>query len=249
MKELQYINHRWGFIRETENMAIKLGVDVITGLPYTPLSQYLDEAIFPELRGRWEANKCPPFVREAFAQNRSDTDDSKGIVKRIRPDYFYEEEKIIIEFYGVGHYKSTAKTEGLYATSGKISRMDYDEERETFFREKGYTLYVVPYFIQLTKESVKNIFNISCSEDLFPNEVPSFRVSSGNTPGFLPEKGLKKMVKEFQKYAPSQYEPNLNYLKEYDKLLEKRFPQNADIYKELITGTERFEKAWNELKS
>ena len=73
--------HRWGFLRETNQMAIDAGVDRDTGLHRTGLEDYL-AVIFPEIDSHeWIHDKV-----------------IDGIGCRIRPDYRCERLKLIIEF-------------------------------------------------------------------------------------------------------------------------------------------------------
>lgn len=104
---------KWGFLRETKEMAKKAGVDKDTGLHRTGLEEYLS-AIFPETRD-WIHNQRIPNSERLF-----------------RPDYRSKALNLIVEFDGLQHYtrpdiilKDDEKT-NFYQTQGyKVVRIPY----------------------------------------------------------------------------------------------------------------------------
>ena len=77
---------KWGFVRETRDMAS--GTDKETGLNRTGLEDYI-KVIFPEIpEDNWVHDKPIP---------------DSG--RRIRPDYRCEDLKLLIEFDGLQHYQ------------------------------------------------------------------------------------------------------------------------------------------------
>jgi len=77
----------FGFVRETEEEALKAGVDV-TGIPRTGLDIYL-KTIYPDVQD--------------FAHNKA----FPGL--RIRPDYRSDTLKLIVEFDGIPHFLNKAQ--------------------------------------------------------------------------------------------------------------------------------------------
>ena len=76
---------KWGFLRETKELAQKAGIDKDTGLHRNGLDEYLN-VIFPHVND-WIHDKSI---------------DLDG--KKYRPDYRSETLKLIVEFDGLPHY-------------------------------------------------------------------------------------------------------------------------------------------------
>lgn len=104
---------KWGFLRETKEMAKKAGIDKDTGLHRTGLEEYLS-AIFPETCD-WIHNQRIPNSERLF-----------------RPDYRSKTLNLIVEFDGLQHYtrpdiilKDDEKT-NFYQNQGyKVVRIPY----------------------------------------------------------------------------------------------------------------------------
>lgn len=140
--------------------------------------------------------------------------------RRLRPDYRSEELKLIVEFNGLQHYTSP----------NNILR---DKTKEEFFTGLGYKVVVIPYFIQLTNKAAKILFDVSVSEPLFDENIPSLLSEDKCTPAFLCPLGIKRMAEDFIKF-PEQYEININSMKEEDLIL---------------TSWDLLEREYNNLKS
>lgn len=161
---------KWGFLRETNYMAEKAGIDKDTGLHRTGMEDYL-KVIFPEIPDeKWIHNKT-----------------IKGSGRRSRPDYRCETLKLIIEFDGVQHYQSP----------DCIKR---DNENQRFYEELGYKVVRIPYFIQLSNNVVKSMFGRDIDEPLFDESIPSLGVKGRNTPAYCCPEGIKRMSREFNCY-------------------------------------------------
>lgn len=195
-------NNKWGFLRETNKMANKAGIDKDTGLHRTGMEDYL-AVIFPEIGvGEWIHDKT-----------------ISGIDRKIRPDYRCERLKLIIEFDGVQHYQ-------------KPDRIKADMENQKLYENNGYKVVRIPYFIQLSNSVVKSMFGRNVKEVLFDESIPSLGVESRNTPAYCCPAGLKRMAREFHNYpmqydvnvkaledANDEYLTGVSMLKEeYDKL-------------------------------
>lgn len=108
------ITNKWGYIRETREMAQK-ATESYPNSKFSGFEDYL-EVLYP---GKvWVHDK--PFGKH------------DGQSYRIRPDYLCEEEKLIIEFDGLQHYTSPSnilkdqKNQSIYEKFGyKVIRIPY----------------------------------------------------------------------------------------------------------------------------
>ncbi len=176
--------NKWGFLRETTELAQKAGIDRDTGLHRTGLNEYL-KIIFPEIAD-WVHDKTIPMELTGYKK------------LRIRPDYRSEQLKLIIEFDGLQHYTNP-------------NQIKQDENNTKLYESFGYKVVRIPYFIQLTNKCVKLLFNREINEPLFNENIPSIGIKGKNTPAFLCPAGAKRMKQEFQKF-PDQYQINKNFL-------------------------------------
>lgn len=175
----------WGFLRETKEKATAAGIDKDTGIKRTGLDEYL-AVIFPDVND-WVHDKVFDDLFE-------------GEKTRKRPDYISKRIKLIVEFDGLQHYTNPDK-------------IILDEENTSFYEEHGYKVVRIPYFIQLTKRAVKQMFDVDMSVDLFNESIPSIGPKGQNSPAYLCGAGIVRMAKEF-KLFPEQYLVNINFLKE-----------------------------------
>lgn len=182
--------NKYGFLRETEESAIKAGIDPVTGLHRTSLDKYL-QIIFPKIND-WIHDKTIP--KELI----------NNIKSMKRPDYRSEKLKMIVEFDGIQHY-----------TNPDIIIKDIESTK--FYESLGYKVIRIPYFIQLTNEVVKILFNINVKEKLFPDTIPSLTYKGRNTPAYLCIMGIERMRKEFKKF-PQQYKINKKHLEKENNL-------------------------------
>ena len=163
-------NSKWGFLRETQELAVKAGIDKVTGLHRTGMEIYL-KVIFPEIKeNEWIHDKTIP-----------------GIERRIRPDYRCERLKLIIEFDGVQHYQQP-------------DTIKKDVVNQSLYKKLGYKVVRVPYFIQFTNDVVKTMFDRNVKQKLFDPTIPSMGSKGRNTPAYCCPAGLVRMAEEFHKY-------------------------------------------------
>jgi hypothetical protein len=74
-----------------------------------------------------------------------------------RPDYRSEELKLIVEFDGDQHYKATQK----------IKR---EIQKSETYTQMGYKVVRIPYFVQLSESTIKNLFGIDIKyQQTFPH--------------------------------------------------------------------------------
>lgn len=197
------MNKKWGFLRETNALAKKAGLDKDTGLHRTGLEDYL-KVIFP---------KIEDWIHDKALGNFN------GKLYRNRPDYRSEKLELIIEFDGLQHYT-------------KPDVIEKDFKTTELYKMLGYKVVRIPYFIQLSNKVVKTLFDLDVTEELFDETVPSLGVGGQNTPAYLCPAGLKRMAEEFRKF-PEQYETNLAFLKKQNdpfrtgiEFLEKEYKKH-----------------------
>lgn len=188
--------YEWGYLRETEEKALKAKINPVYGMHRTGLDTYL-KVIFPNTKD-WIHDKRVP-----------------NCIKNTRPDYRSESLKLIIEFNGLDHYT-------------KPNIILKDIEKEKMYKDMGYKVVQIPFFIQLTNQAVEKMFGVIVKEQLFDGNVPSLLICDKCTPAYLCPLGIKRMAKDFQKY-PEQYEINMQSMKNEDlqltswDLLEKEY--------------------------
>ena len=176
--------YKWGFLRETNALAKKAGIDKATGLHRTGLEEYL-KAIFP--------------VTNDWIHDRA-IGEMNGQRYRKRPDYRSETLRIIIEFDGLQHY-----------TNPDV--IEKDIESTKLYNDFGYKVVRIPYFIQLTNTAVMSMFDLEVSENLFDEKFPSLSTVGRNSPAYLCPDGVKRMAEEFRKF-PEQYKTNIEFLRQ-----------------------------------
>ena len=167
-----------------ECSANAFGIDSLTGLHRTGLDIYL-KVIFPNTQD-WIHDK-------AFGMHN-------GVLYKIRPDYRSDSLSLIVEFDGTPHY-----TNPIIITK--------DDKHTEIYRNNGYKVVRIPYFIQLTNEAVEELFGVKVKEPLFNVKYPSLGgMDMKHNPSCLCPEGVKRMAKEFKRF-PKQYEINLQSLK------------------------------------
>lgn len=184
------MNKKWGFLRETNAMAKEAGIDRDTGLHRTGLEDYL-RVIYPNTHD-WIHDKALGKIN--------------GTLYRSRPDYRSEQLKLIIEFDGLPHY-----------TNPDI--IEKDIKNTDLYTSFGYNVVRIPYFIQLTKKAVRELFHVDLSENLFNEQVSSLGIKGRNTPAYLCPAGIKRMAEEFKRF-PDQYKTNLDFLKKQNDIFK-----------------------------
>ena len=176
---------QWGYLRETREDAKKAGNDPDTKLCRTGLIDYLLK-IFPDVPEE-------DWIHDKTLGSSCD--------RKVRPDFRNENKKLIIEFDGLQHYTNP-------------KNIIKDKENTEYYESLGYKVIRIPYFIQLTKTVIKQMFDVDMDEEMFSDDYGSMGPNGGCTPAFIPHLGLVRMAKEFKKY-PEQYEINMKKMKEY----------------------------------
>ena len=122
------MKNKWGFLRETSELAKKAGIDKDTGLHRTGLDEYL-KVIFPNIED-WIHDKTLGKIND--------------ITYKSRTDYRSETLKLIIEFDGLQHYT-------------KPDIIEKDIRLTKVYEDLGYKVVRIPYFIQLSNKAVKKL--------------------------------------------------------------------------------------------
>lgn len=163
----------YGFLRETTADAEKDGFDKEFNLCRTGLEIYLAK-IFPNIHD-WIHDKAIPNLK-----------DLNNKARRIRPDYRSEALKMIVEFDGLPHYN-------------QVLSIIKDEENTKIYETNGYKVVRIPYFIQLSKSVVKQLFQVDIQEKLFDESIPSLGIKNlACLPASLCPLGVQRMAKEKQ---------------------------------------------------
>ena len=194
---------KYGYLRETKELAEKAGVDPVTGVVRTGLDEYLS-VIFPKTTD-WIHDKAIGEIN--------------GVKYRCRPDYFSPSLKLIVEFDGMPHYQNP-------------DIIIKDRNNTKIYESGGYKVVRIPYFIQLTKKAVKELFGVDVKFELFDESIPSISGKERSSPAYLCYLGIKRMAEEFKKF-PEQYEANVKQLRE----------ENCDE----LTGLSLLEKEYNSI--
>jgi hypothetical protein len=104
---------------------------------------------------------------------------------RFRPDYRCDELHLIIEFDGDRHYREAAV----------IVR---DQKKDKIFSKMGYKVVRIPYFVQLTKDIIKFIFDVDYD---FHEEYPhGFISKEAKLPADFCELGVKKFKEDLIRF-------------------------------------------------
>lgn len=181
----------YGYLRETKEQAAKAGIDPVTHICRTGLDEYLN-MIFPEVDD-WIHDK-------AFGEHG-------GINYRIRPDYRSDSLKLIVEFDGLPHYQNP-------------DVILKDKTNIAIYESYGYKVVRIPYFIQLSTDVVKQLFDRNV-DGLFDSSKPSLNIESRCTPAYLCPMGVERMRQEFKKF-PEQYKINNEFIDSFKASLDER---------------------------
>ena len=119
--------------------------------------------------------------------------------RKTRPDYRSESLKLIVEFDGMPHYQNP-------------DVIFKDRENMKAYEALGYKVVRIPYFIQLTKTAIRQMFGVEMDCEMFNENIPSLGKKGRNSPAYLCYEGLKRMASDFKKY-PEQYRVNVEFMK------------------------------------
>lgn len=143
------------------------------------------------------------YLGEIFPGSVWIHDKAFGHGHRIRPDYRCESLKLIVELDGTPHYKDPGV-------------MERDLKNQSIYEDWGYKVVRIPYFVQLTREVVLELFGVDTCIDLCDPETPSMGAEWENTPAYCCTAGVARMATEFDRF-PQQFAVNLMHLISEDK--------------------------------
>lgn len=101
--------------------------------------------------------------------------------RRIRPDYRSEKLELIVEFDGYNHYTSPDRIVA-----------DYDNTK--IYSELGYKVIRIPYFVQMSKQVVKHLFD----KEVNIEQVYAHGFISNKATNVLPSSFCMLGIKKFQ---------------------------------------------------
>lgn len=128
------------------------------------------------------------ILNEIFPNNDFVHDKSvpNSLNKRRRPDFRSDKRKLIIEFDGDSHYC-------------KAERIKIDFEKDLEYVQLGYKVFRIPYFVQITTELIKDIFNENIQfKQRYPN---GFIDSKAMLPANYCELGIVKFKKDLEWFS------------------------------------------------
>ena len=109
--------------------------------------------------------------------------------RRVRPDYRSERHRLIIEFDGDAHYRQARTILG-------------DQERDQFFRDFGYRVIRVPYFVQLTTPVILHLFeNLARDRSDFLDFPHGFIAPTVVMPADFSELGIARFDSDLSRFS------------------------------------------------
>lgn len=121
---------------------------------------------------------------------------------RIRPDYRCDDLRLVVEFDGTPHYTDPAV-------------IVKDIRNQRIYEDHEYTVVRIPYFIQLTRDVVKELFGVDVGRDLCDPSFPSMGKEWENTPAYCCTAGLKRMAEDFDRFDQQRW-VNMEHLVSQD---------------------------------
>ena len=105
-----------------------------------------------------------------------------------RPDHRFIKEKVIIEFDGIQHYQN-------------IHNIKVDRLKDEIYREMGYKIIRIPFYVQPSSETLKYYFDIEKELQLqYPH---GFIIYDSKPPTNFCSLGLDRFIYEFIKFPQS----------------------------------------------
>lgn len=140
----------------------------------------------------------PPYLDERslgrFLRERLDPDivansQIPGLKRRFRPDYRSERHRLVVEFDGDQHYQRAA-------------HVIQDAERDKVITDAGYRVIRIPYFIQLTPETIRFLFGDHVSDQSPFKDFPhGFIAETVVFPADFCELGVDRFLADIDNFA------------------------------------------------
>lgn len=118
---------------------------------------------------------------------------------RVRPDYRSDLLKMVVEFDGLPHFQNR----DVYIK---------DLEKTTKYEAAGYKVVRIPLYINLTTSVINNLFGTNLSQDFFTFGISPFNATF--QPNCFCITGLKRMAKDYLKYASEQIPTMMESIRE-----------------------------------
>lgn len=109
--------------------------------------------------------------------------------QRFKADWFCNTLKLVVEFDGYQHFTSS-------------KQIFNDNRKNQLCKELGISLVRIPYFVQLSTDTINFLFRFNCS---YVQQYPHGFISKKNTmifPADFCELGVKRFRSELQRFEP-----------------------------------------------
>lgn len=93
-----------------------------------------------------------------------------------------------------------------------------DDTSTKFYEDYGYKVVRIPYFIQLSNDTVEQLFDVKVNTKLFDYNFTSLHPDLRNTPAYLCPLGIERMKAIFNQF-PKQYRVNKLFLEQLNQPL------------------------------
>jgi very-short-patch-repair endonuclease len=112
-----------------------------------------------------------------------------GLSRRFRPDYHSDRRKLVVEFDGDQHYRSSRVILG-------------DVERDVFFTTNGFRVIRIPYFVQLSRAVITHLFGeVADASTDFLNFPQGFIAPTVVMPADFCELGIARFEDDLERFA------------------------------------------------
>ena len=129
------------------------------------------------------------FLRERLDPKIVANAQVPALARRFRPDFRSERDRLIIEFDGDQHYR-------------RALHVIQDAERDAVLTAAGYRVIRIPYFVQLTADTIRHLFGTLIT-DLSPfKDFPhGFIADTVIFPADYCELGIERFLRDLDRFA------------------------------------------------
>jgi hypothetical protein len=129
------------------------------------------------------------FLRERVDATFIANQPVPGLSRRFRPDYHSDRHKLVVEFDGDQHYRSSRVILG-------------DVERDAFFTSNGFRVIRIPYFVQLSRAVIADLFgDLAHTTHDFLNFPQGFIASTVVMPADFCELGIARFEGDLERFG------------------------------------------------
>lgn len=138
-----------------------------------------------------------------------------------RPDYRNDDLMLIIEFDGYGHYS-------------KPDNILTDGYKDNVYKDMGYDIVRIPYFIQMSKDIVKLLFERDVDiEQVYPH---GFIDNKAMLPAYFCELGIRRFKRDLDEFKIAKDDIILSLDKKYDEYVNINYVLPPSLHNLLIEG-------------